>query len=731
MIKEIVLSISVLTALGAAAADGNGAAARSQVIPRPVSELIQPDKGKFVITESTAIAFGPGLEAQGRYLADALVPATGWDLAVRQGRKGGIVLALDSAAVTAPEGYQLTVTPKGVTITGHDAAGVFYGIQTLLQNLPPQVYGRERQRGVEWSLPAMSVADAPAHPWRGMMLDAARYYYDVDFVKKFIDMMAMYKLNKLQFHVIDDCGWRLESAKYPRLTQVGAWAGEGADRTGGFYTRREVRDLIDYAAVRGVEIVPEIEFPAHILSAIVAYPWLGCTGMQHQVPKQHFISRDLLCVGKQTSMQFLRDILDETIELFPSRYINIGGDEAVYSRWAECPDCRALMRREGLEKPSDLQGWLTNQVAGWMKEKDRTVVGWEEIIMRGKVDTPVVALMWHQPADSVVAVDHGHQAILTPASHLYFDFPESSLAGEPQHAGWMPPISLQKAYSMPVNDYSAGSGVLGVQGCIWSDQFIHGTRLQDLPYLDEDRSERYVEYFVFPRLQAMAELGWTPQSLREYDDFSARMASHYQRMDHADCTYRVPVPQVAEQANADGTFTFTITPNVDGATLRYTTDGTYPNHRSPLYTGPVTVGSRSDFMAINEMSPTHFSLPYLIAPDYSEFDSLGTFTTQWQPLQVQLTPSPWKFECTGKINSNGRWQVTFVNRRGDNTLDVSELKLYKRDELMAVAALSAPGVFTLELTEFEAGTPFHIVATACGRGGNDTSGLVFIKKITD
>ena len=238
---------------------------------------------------------------------------------------------------------------------------------------------------------------------------------------------------------------------------MGAWAGTDAKRLGGYYTQEDIKELIAYAQVRNVEIIPEIEFPAHILSAIVAYPWLSCTGLQHEVPVQHFISKDLLCVGKESSIQFLRDILDETVALFPSAYINIGGDEANYVRWESCPHCQAIIQREGLKKASDLQGYLTNVVAEMMKEKNRTVVGWEEILLRGEVKTPVVGVFWHNVADTIEATKTGHKAILSPATHMYFDFPESSTPGEVKAATWMPPISVEKCYGMEVNDYSPES----------------------------------------------------------------------------------------------------------------------------------------------------------------------------------------------------------------------------------------------------------------------------------
>lgn len=407
------------------------------IIPAPAS--VVEKSGSFSLSPSTTIGYGKGLEEYAAYLKDIIGTSTGLDLKTVSG-KGKIMLLVDSTKITQPEGYSLDVTPGSVTVTGADKGGLFYGIQTLLQLFPAQIYSDKPVKGIDWSAPCVSVKDAPERPWRGMMLDVARYFHDKDYVKHYIDMMAMYKLNKLQFHLIDDSGWRLEIKKYPRLTEVGAYAGPEHNKLGGYYTQDDIKEIIEYGRLRNVEIIPEIELPAHILSAIVAYPWLSCTGLQHELPRQHFISRDLLCVGKDSSIEFLRDVLDETVALFPSKYINIGGDEAVYSRWEECSDCQARMKEAGLTKASELQGWLTNVIASMMAEKGRTVIGWEEIITRGKVDTPVVALIWHNVADSTFAVPDGHKAILTPATHMYLDFPESSTPGEIKAAAWMPPI---------------------------------------------------------------------------------------------------------------------------------------------------------------------------------------------------------------------------------------------------------------------------------------------------
>lgn len=701
------------------------------VVPRPLE--MQQTEGAFRLTADAVIGYDAGVREQAEYLQQLLQGSTGWTLELKEGaRKADIRLTLAPDEVKAAEGYRLSVTPKAVSVVGADASGVFYGIQTLLQLFPPQVYNDRPQHGVEWEAPCVEVSDAPCRPWRGMMLDVARYFFDKDFVKKYIDMMAMYKLNKLQFHLIDDSGWRLEIKKYPRLTEVGAWAGPDSKRLGGYYTQEDIREILDYARVRGVEVIPEIEFPAHILSAVVAYPWLSCTGEQHQVPRQHFISRDLLCAGKESSYKFLADVLEETADLFPSKYINIGGDEAVYTRWEQCPDCQAVMKREGLTKASQLQGYMTNRVLEMMGKKDRTVIGWEEIIQRGKLNDPVVALIWHRVGDTIQATQTGHKAILTPATHMYLDFPESRTPGEVKAATWMPPISVEKCYSMDVNDYSAQSTVIGVQGCLWSDQFIHGEVLQEITPLNEDRSERYAEYLTFPRLLAVSEVAWTPKARRDYADFAQRLTTQYARLDNKDCSYRVPEPRITAMEQTEGGWRFTLEPSVAGADIRYTTDGSYPNIHSPRYTGPVAVADKNDFHAMTVVTSRHFSLPTYFAPDYSAYKQYGEFTAQWKPLEIQTKPATWRFECTGKISGNGTYELTLVQTRGSNPLVLGGLKLLKRDEQLATVATggkTAPTTtYTFTVDAFEAGTPFFIEVEAYGEGGNDTAGLVFLKK---
>lgn len=703
------------------------------LVPKPLH--LEQTEDQFTLKSGMTIACEKGLEEQAGYLQQMLRQATGWEIKVRpDSRKGNIVLTLDSVANTHAEGYTLSVDKKSVRIAGADVAGVFYGLQTLLQLFPEEVYRNSLAGQVAWTVPGVKIVDHPERPWRGMMLDVARYFYDKEFVKKFIDMMAMYKLNKLQFHLIDDSGWRLEIKKYPRLTEVGAWAGPDSRRLGGFYTQDDIREILEYARLRQVEVIPEIEFPAHMLSAVVAYPWLGCTGKQHEVPDQHFISRDLLCVGKESSYQFLKDVLDETVALFPSKYINIGGDEAVYTNWEQCPRCQEVMKREGLSKVSELQGYLTNVVADMMKKKNRTVIGWEEIIQRGKLNEQVVALMWHNVGDTIQATRTGHKAILTPATHLYFDFPESRTPGEVKAATWMPPISLEKCYGIEVNDYSPAATVMGVQGCFWSDQFIHGTVLQEITPLNENRSEQYAEYLIFPRMLALAEVAWLPKGERRYEDFFERMKYQYAKLDAKGCNYRVPEPKIQSMTQEGDSLCFTLTPTVADAPIRYTTNGSYPTIHSAVYNGPVRVKNKADFHAMTVVDNRHFSLPIYFAPDYSAYKQYGEFTTEWKPLQVQTSPSKWRFECTGKVSGNGEFEIAFIQTGGQNALKLGNLSLWKRDEKLAEISINQSSqtdkavTGSFKVDAFEAGTPFYVEVEACGVNGNDTKGLVFIRK---
>ncbi|MFI3327572.1 MAG: family 20 glycosylhydrolase [Rikenellaceae bacterium] len=684
----------------------------------PVPNSIEELEGEFQLQDGAAIIYEDGAMAQAEYLKEVLERSTGFtlNLKVKRGGKlerGAIVLLFDESL--KEDGYVLEVGDKNIVVRGADTGGVFYAIQSMLQLFPSEVYGRELHRGVEWKISAVRVEDAPSYYWRGMMLDVARYFYDKEFVMKYIDMMAMYKLNKMQFHFIDDSGWRLEIKKYPLLTEIGAWSGTDGSRLGGYYTQDDIREIVAYAAVRNVEVIPEIEFPAHMLSAIAAYPWLSCTEEQHEVPSQHFISRDLLCLGKESSYQFLEDVLKETVELFPSKYINIGGDEAVYERWEACPHCQRVQREQGLESASQMQGYLTNVVSNMMKKYDRTIVGWEEIVLRGKIDNQVVGVVWHKLDYTKPITDAGHYAILCPASHTYFDFPESVTPGEIKAAKWMPNISLEKCYSLSADSYNESGLVLGVQGCFWSDQFIHGDILREFDILNENRSEAYAEYLTFPRLLALSEISWSRESDRDFGDFSQRVTKHYAKLDKKECGYRIPEPYIVSAESVDEGVRFTLSPSVEGSQIRYTTDGTYPKFSSKLYSEPVVVSDSLSFRASTMVAPRRLSLPIYFSEDYSEYKQFGEFLGSWK----EGDSNKWVVDATGKIAADHKtYRVTFISLDGRGEFDAKSAKMFKRDECVAQGVRGTSASFNFLVTEFEAGTPFFVEIEISGKGAN-------------
>lgn len=601
-----------LTLVAFAAFSAVSRAADINIIPRPAQQQVLD--GQFTISAKTRIVCSPALLNEAQYLADQLRQSADIELKVEQAasaRRGAINILLDSVAVSAPEGYTLDVTDKSIVIRARRVAGAFYALQSMLQLMPPAVFADRPQRDMVLTVQAARISDAPMWPWRGMMLDVSRYFHDINYLRHYIDMMATYKLNVLQLHLVDDAGWRLEIKKYPLLTEVGAWAGTDTQRLGGYYTQDEMRQLVAYAQVRGVTIVPEIEFPAHMVSAIAAYPWLSCRAQQNEVQTQGFISGEIMCAGNDACYDFLADIFDEVCSIFPSPYVNIGGDEANYDNWKTCARCQALKAKLGLKTEAELQGYVTNRAIDMLKAHGRTVVGWNEIAERGPLNAPVVANCWHEPERAAEHIGEGHKALLSPVAYCYFDMPESRTPGEVQAATWSTPISLEKAYSLRPSDYTAGhpEALLGVQACLWSDQFIVGTKLQEIDALDENRSEHYIDYLTFPRALALSEIGWSQSQWLNYADFSARLSNHFAIFDAKNCHYRVPEPQMTVVQNADGTSTITLVSPVAGARLRYRTDGHYPNVHSTVYEHPVTVKDAKQFMAITEVSARHFSLP--------------------------------------------------------------------------------------------------------------------------
>jgi hexosaminidase len=437
------------------------------------------------------------------------------------------------------EGYALDVRPTRIAARAPEPAGLFYAVQTLRQLLPPEIFREAPVGDVAWRVPAVAIEDQPRFPWRGAHLDVARHFMPKEFVKKYIDLLALHKLNTFHWHLTEDQGWRLEITQYPKLTEVGAWRKEtlvghqSRDRSqwqfdgkphGGFYTQEDAREIVAYGQARFVTVMPEIEMPGHAMAAIAAYPELGVTGEPLEVATRWGIFSDILNAEPST-VQFMQNVLDEVLEIFPSRYIHIGGDEADKAKWKESPRIQARIRELGLANEDELQSWFIRQMDTFLVKRGRRLVGWDEILEGGLAENAVV-MSWRGTKGGIAAARAGHDVIMAPSSHTYLNFYESpDREREPiAHPGLLPLETVYAFDPVPEDlEPEFARHVLGAQAQIWTE------------YL---KGPKNVEYQAFPRLSALAEVVWTPKDRRDYQDYLARLAEHERRMGALDVNYR-------------------------------------------------------------------------------------------------------------------------------------------------------------------------------------------------
>lgn len=495
-----------------------------RVVPLPAH--IAPAKGDaYRLTAATRIVYqsGADMARNAKFLAayisekTHIAPTTA--TADKHNQRGNILLRIDPK-VREAEGYRLEVTGRGVVIAGSTPQGVFYGIQTLRKSLPILI------TAAEVTLPATVITDAPRFGYRGMHLDCARHFFTVDFIKEYIDLLALHNMNRFHWHLTDDQGWRVEIKKYPRLTQVGAWrtgttVGRNSDiddgqRYGGYYTQEQIREVVQYAADRYITIIPEIDMPGHMLAALAAYPELGCTGGPYEVGHFWGVYRDILCGGNPRVYQFAKDILDEVCSLFPSEYIHIGGDEAPKMRWAACAKCQQTIRDLGIKaegkqtKEDRLQGYFAMDIQKYLAAKGRKIIGWDELL-ECNVDKSATIMSWQGAEPGAQAAALGHEVIMTPNSYAYFDYYQTDKKNnEPLCIGGTLPIA--KTYSFEPVPATAtpevAARILGVQANLWTE------------YLS---SPQLVEYQVLPRMGALSEVQWMAPEAKDYNDFVNRV----------------------------------------------------------------------------------------------------------------------------------------------------------------------------------------------------------------
>ncbi|MDP9816993.1 beta-N-acetylhexosaminidase [Spirilliplanes yamanashiensis] len=499
------------------------------LVPSP--RALTPQTGHFVLTADTALAAPAGVADLVREL---LGPATGLPLpdAAAPG-PGVIALTVADEPTLGPEGYRLSVTPEGVTAVAHTEAGLRWAVQTLRQLLPAAVFGAAPAPGAEWRVAAAEIEDVPAYAWRGALLDVARWCHPIGFVRRFVDLMAAHKLNTLHLHLTDDQGWRFQVRKYPRLTEVGAYRTESSaghaneDRRdgvphGGFYTQDELRDLVAYAARRGVRIMPELDLPGHMQAAIAAYPELGNhPDRQLGVMTYWGISEHVLN-NSDATLGVMKDVLDELVEIFPFEIVHIGGDECPTVEWQESEVAQARVRELGLTGVDQLQGWWAAEMAKHLAGHGRRIAVWDELLERG-VQSDAVIFGWQGEERVHAALAAGHEVVAAPHTHTYLDYAESDSPDEPLAIRGTTPIEKVYGYRPTPDGLADGPGrVLGVQAQVWSE-YVPTPEL--------------VEYRTYPRLAALAEVGWSGEG-GDVADFRTRLAEHIARLDAAGVNYR-------------------------------------------------------------------------------------------------------------------------------------------------------------------------------------------------
>jgi len=425
--------------------------------------------------------------------------------------------------ILATEGYKLIIANKHVQIKANHAAGIFYGIQTLLQLMPPSIFGEQQLARDQINIPCAVITDYPRFQWRGMHLDVSRHFFPVEFIKKYIDLIALHKINVFHWHLTDDQGWRIEIRQYPELIKTGAWRKE-KDGTvyGGYYTQDEIREVVEYARQRFVTIVPEIEMPGHSSAAIASYPWLGCTGQRIEVSGKWGIRNDIYC-PKEETFEFLENVLDEVTALFPGDYIHIGGDEAPKYQWKKSEACNEVMKREGLKDYDELQSYFIGRMANYLHGKNKNIIGWDEILEGGLADDAVV-MSWRGEAGGIEAAEMNHPVIMTPNRYCYFDFRQTKK--EKQRVFWYKysPVSNTYGYEPVPSLLSSDKHrfVLGSQGNVWTE------------YLETPEE---VEFFILPRMSALAEVLWSERGKKDFDDFKKRLEIHFQRLSALKANY--------------------------------------------------------------------------------------------------------------------------------------------------------------------------------------------------
>ena len=568
-----------------------GQTADFNIIPRPQQVNVSND-APFTLSAKTVISLGTNsqdMKRNANMLASYIEQATGIRPAIGKSKNGtAIVLTIDKTIANA-EGYKLDADAKQIRIAGASAAGVFYGIQTLRKSLP-HVNGKASKV----SIPAVHIADAPRFAYRGTHLDVSRHFVTADSVRQFIDMLALHNINRFHWHLTDDQGWRIEIKKYPLLTQIGSKRAQtvighnsgkyDGKPYSGFYTQKQIRDIVKYAADRYITIVPEIDLPGHMQAALAAYPDMGCTGGPYEVWQKWGVSDNVLCAGNDKTLTFIDNVLKEITKLFPSKYIHVGGDECPKTQWQKCPKCQARIKalnleaKDGHSAEERLQSYIITHASNYLKSLGRNTIGWDEILEGGLAEGATV-MSWRGESGGIAAAKQHHDVVMTPNSYLYFDYYQSlDKANEPLAIGGYLPLETVYSYEPMPKELTADEArhIIGVQANIWTEYMPTFKQMQ---------------YMALPRLAALSEVQWSQPALKDYTNFTNRLTKFTHLYDRLGYNYAKHLYNVAIHVDSDNKWREILIhmTTAGNAEIRYTLDGTEPTANSTLYTGAIVL----------------------------------------------------------------------------------------------------------------------------------------------
>ena len=568
------------------------------IIPLPSTYELKP--GTFYITGQSSIGIDksdPEMTALANYFNEEISDATGFSLPVNN--SGTIIFQLGEHKELGEEGYQLSISADQLILSAYKHHGIFNGIQSVLQLLPPEIKSKTVQADATWSINCIEVTDKPQFAWRGLMLDVSRHFFTKQEVKKFIDQMAEYKYNVFHWHLTDDQGWRLEVKSLPRLTAIGAWraprVGNWWEREpqlptdslsyGGYYTTEDIREIVEYAQQRYVTIVPEIDIPGHSMAALSAYPEISCTGGPFHVNVGNTFYTEIensLCAGNEQTFEVLDSVFAEVARLFPSPYIHIGGDECYKGFWEKCPKCKMRMQKEHLKNLEELQSYFVKRVAAMVQKRGKQVIGWDEILEGGLAPEAIV-MSWRGMKGGIEAAKQGHSVIMTPTDHCYLDFYQGDPTVEPNTYSM---LRLQDCYKYQlIPDSVDASLIMGGQGNLWTESIPH---------------YRQVEYMIWPRALAISETLWTDARLRNWKFFVNRVEQQFERFDRSGVNYARSIydPIIYPHWDKERQLKIAMKTEIEGLSLFYTFDNTIPDIYSNMYTDTLSIPKNASMLRI-------------------------------------------------------------------------------------------------------------------------------------